>query len=67
MTAVTKQYGPAMQAFLILPLVSAFFVDLANAVIIAVPGADSARSRPGVFEVPSQRSVCLPKGVTSRG
>jgi len=34
MTAVTKRYGPATQAFLILPLVSAFFVDLANAVII---------------------------------
>lgn len=34
MTAVTKQYGPATQAFLILPLISAFFVDLANAVII---------------------------------
>ncbi|MEP3048657.1 MAG: sodium/glutamate symporter [Roseibium sp.] len=34
MTAVTKKYGPATQAFLILPLVSAFFVDLANAAII---------------------------------
>ncbi|KZM51520.1 sodium/glutamate symporter [Labrenzia sp. OB1] len=34
MTAVTKRYGPATQAFLILPLVSAFFVDLANALII---------------------------------
>ncbi|PVB63020.1 sodium/glutamate symporter [Labrenzia sp. 011] len=34
MTAVTKRYGPATQAFLILPLVSAFFVDLANAMII---------------------------------
>ena len=34
MTAVTKQYGMATQAFLILPLVSAFFVDLANAAII---------------------------------
>ncbi|TYC52742.1 sodium/glutamate symporter [Rhodobacterales bacterium] len=34
MTAVTKRYGPATLAFLILPLVSAFFVDLANAVII---------------------------------
>lgn len=34
MTAVTKRYGPATQAFLILPLVSAFFVDLANAAII---------------------------------
>lgn len=34
MTAVTKQYGAATRAFLILPLVSAFFVDLANAAII---------------------------------
>lgn len=34
MTAVTKQYGAAVQAFLILPLVSAFFADLANAAII---------------------------------
>ncbi|MXN66064.1 sodium/glutamate symporter [Stappia sp. GBMRC 2046] len=36
MTAVTKHYGPATKAFLILPLVSAFFVDLANAAIIRV-------------------------------
>ncbi len=34
MSAVTKRYGPAPLAFIILPLVSAFFVDLANAVII---------------------------------
>ncbi len=34
MGAVTKKYGPAPTAFLILPLVSAFFVDLANAFII---------------------------------
>ena len=34
MTAVTKHYGAATKAFLILPLVSAFFVDLANALII---------------------------------
>lgn len=34
MTAVTKTHGPAAAAFIILPLVSAFFVDLANAVII---------------------------------
>lgn len=36
MTAVTKSYGPAPLAFIILPLVSAFFVDLANAFIIQV-------------------------------
>lgn len=34
MSAVTKRYGPAPLALIILPLVSAFFVDLANAVII---------------------------------
>lgn len=34
MTAVTKRYGPSPMAFLILPLVSAFFVDIANAVAI---------------------------------
>lgn len=34
MTAVTKRYGPSPTAFLILPLVSAFFVDIANAVVI---------------------------------
>ncbi|MEM1221238.1 MAG: sodium/glutamate symporter [Verrucomicrobiota bacterium] len=34
MSSVTKQYGPAPLAFIVLPLVSAFFVDLANAIII---------------------------------
>ena len=34
MNAVTKRYGPSPVAFVILPLISAFFVDLANAVII---------------------------------
>lgn len=34
MTAVTKRYGPSPVAFVVLPLVSAFFVDLANAVVI---------------------------------
>lgn len=34
MTAVTQRYGPAPLAFIVLPLVSAFFVDIANAVII---------------------------------
>lgn len=34
MTAVTKRYGPSPIAFIILPLVSAFFVDLANAFVI---------------------------------
>ncbi|MGI9482242.1 MAG: sodium/glutamate symporter [Hyphomicrobiales bacterium] len=34
MTAVTKAHGPAPMAFIILPLVSAFFVDVTNAVVI---------------------------------
>lgn len=34
MTAVTKAHGPAPSAFIILPLVSAFFLDIANAVVI---------------------------------
>lgn len=36
MSAVTKRYGSAPLAFVVLPLVSAFFVDLANALIIRV-------------------------------
>lgn len=36
MTAVTQRYGPAPLAFIVLPLVSAFFVDLINAVVIQV-------------------------------
>jgi ESS family glutamate:Na+ symporter len=35
MTAVTKVHGPATRAFIILPLVSAFFIDIANAVAIS--------------------------------
>ncbi|MEM1431024.1 MAG: sodium/glutamate symporter [Pseudomonadota bacterium] len=34
MSSVTKRYGPAPLAFIVLPLVSAFFVDLANAFTI---------------------------------
>jgi len=34
MTAVTKAYGAAPTAFIILPLVSAFFIDIANALAI---------------------------------
>src|SRR5260221_14154946 len=34
MTAVTKLHGAAPTAFIILPLVSAFFIDFANAEII---------------------------------
>jgi ESS family glutamate:Na+ symporter len=34
MTAVTQQFGPSPKAFIVLPLVSAFFIDLLNAVMI---------------------------------
>ncbi len=34
MTAVAKRYGAAHKAFIIVPLVCGFFVDLANAIII---------------------------------
>jgi ESS family glutamate:Na+ symporter len=34
MTAVTKSLGPAPRAFIVVPLVGAFFIDLSNAVII---------------------------------
>ncbi|HSI39761.1 MAG TPA: sodium/glutamate symporter [Xanthobacteraceae bacterium] len=34
MTAVTKAHGAATRAFIILPLVSAFFIDIANAAMI---------------------------------
>uniref|UniRef100_B8HJP4 Sodium/glutamate symporter n=1 Tax=Cyanothece sp. (strain PCC 7425 / ATCC 29141) TaxID=395961 RepID=B8HJP4_CYAP4 len=34
MSAVTAQFGAAPQAFIIVPLVGAFFIDLANALII---------------------------------
>ncbi len=33
MTAVTKRYGPCQTAFIVLPLVSAVFVDIANALV----------------------------------
>jgi ESS family glutamate:Na+ symporter len=34
MTAVTKSHGAAPRAFIILPLVSAFFIDIVNAIVI---------------------------------
>lgn len=34
MTAVTKTHGPAPTAFIILPLVGAFFVDITNSIVI---------------------------------
>jgi ESS family glutamate:Na+ symporter len=34
MDAVTQRYGPSPQAFLVIPLVGAFFIDLLNAAVI---------------------------------
>ena len=34
MNAITRKYGPSFKAFLVVPLVGAFFVDLFNAAII---------------------------------
>ena len=34
MNAVTHKYGPSFKAFLIIPLVGAFFIDVLNALII---------------------------------
>jgi ESS family glutamate:Na+ symporter len=34
MSAVTAKYGPSFKAFLIVPLVGAFFIDLMNALVI---------------------------------
>lgn len=35
MTAVTQQYGAAHRAFIVVPLVCGFFIDLVNALVIA--------------------------------
>ncbi|TPH17298.1 sodium/glutamate symporter [Litorilituus lipolyticus] len=34
MTAVTKKYGASPQAFIVIPLIGAFFIDISNAIII---------------------------------
>ena len=34
MSAVTRKYGPSIKAFLVVPLVGAFFVDILNAMTI---------------------------------
>ena len=36
MSALTHRYGASAKAFLVVPLVGAFFVDLLNAVVISV-------------------------------
>jgi ESS family glutamate:Na+ symporter len=34
MTATTKKYGASPRSFLVVPLVGAFFVDIANAIVL---------------------------------
>ena len=34
MTAVTGRFGPSPKAFLVVPLVGAFFIDITNAAVI---------------------------------
>ena len=34
MTALVERYGPAPRAFLVVPMVGAFFIDFTNALII---------------------------------
>jgi ESS family glutamate:Na+ symporter len=36
MEAITRKFGPAPRAFLVVPMVGAFFIDFTNAVIITV-------------------------------
>jgi glutamate:Na+ symporter, ESS family len=36
MDSLAKRYGPARRAFLVVPIVGAFFIDFANAIIITV-------------------------------
>jgi ESS family glutamate:Na+ symporter len=36
MDSLVKRYGPSKQAFLVIPIVGAFFIDFANAIIITV-------------------------------
>lgn len=34
MQAITERFGPSHLAFLVVPMVGAFFIDIANAIII---------------------------------
>ncbi|QJR05342.1 sodium/glutamate symporter [Sphingobium yanoikuyae] len=36
MSAVTRQYGAAPKAFIVVPLVCGFFIDLANAILVGI-------------------------------
>ena len=38
MQAITSRYGPSPRAFMIVPLVGAFFIDLSNAIVIKLFG-----------------------------
>jgi ESS family glutamate:Na+ symporter len=34
MLAITERFGPSHLAFLVVPMVGAFFIDIANAIVI---------------------------------
>ncbi len=34
MNAITTRYGPSPKAFIVIPLIGAFFVDIINALVI---------------------------------
>ena len=34
MNAITSKYGPSPKAFLVIPLIGAFFIDIVNALVI---------------------------------
>jgi len=36
MQAITSRFGPSHKAFLIVPMVGAFFIDLVNAAVLKV-------------------------------
>ena len=50
MQALTDRYGASMAAFLVVPMVGAFFIDIANAIVIqlflAIPGVVPALTGP---------------------
>ena len=47
MQAITQRFGPSHLAFLVVPIVGAFFIDIINAVVIklflACPSCDPGR------------------------
>lgn len=46
MQAVTEKYGPSPKAFLVIPLIGAFFIDLVNAIIIKAFAASPLLQQP---------------------